>query len=231
MRRLALGSLILTPVFLVSATVFAQTPAPAAAPATAAPAPTTAPAAPAAPAPAPRAAAPAPAAAAPAAPAAGGRNPYSEFVQKGDRAYLARDFDGAITAYRQEIEKNPNAPLGHYRLGEAQLGKGDTNEAELSWQAALRFAGKDERMRSKILFVLADLKERLKANDDAVGRWKQYQEHAQASADAKGYPSTAADRIKRADEWKKIVADSAEVKARIDKRIKEADESMRKSSK
>jgi hypothetical protein len=39
------------------------------------------------------------------------------------------------------------------------------------------------------------------------------------------------DRIKRADEWKKIVADAAEVKARIEKRIKEADESMRKSSK
>jgi TolA-binding protein len=152
-------------------------------------------------------------------------------VQKGDRAYLARDFEGAIAAYRQEIEKNPNAPLGHYRLGEAQLGKGDTNEAELSFQTALRFAGKDEAMRSKILFVLADLKERLKANDDAVARWKQYQEHAQANAGAKAYPSSAADRIKRADEWKKIVADSAEVKARIEKRVKEADESMRKSSK
>jgi TolA-binding protein len=233
MRRLTLGSLVLTPAFLVSATAFAQTPAPATAPAGA---PVTAPAAPATPAAAPAkpAAAPAKPAAAPAAPVAPtatGRSPYSEFVQKGDRAYLARDFDGAITAYRQEIEKNPNAPLGHYRLGEAQLGKGDTNEAELSWQAALRFAGKDERMRSKILFVLADLKERLKANDDAVGRWKQYQEHTQANVDAKGYPSTAADRIKRADEWKKIVADSAEVKARIEKRIKEADESMRKSSK
>jgi hypothetical protein len=86
-------------------------------------------------------------------------------------------------------------------------------------------------MRSKILLVLADLKERVKANDDAVGRWKQYQEHGQAHADAKAYPSTAVDRIKRADDWKKIVADSAEVKARIEKRIKEADESMRKSSK
>jgi TolA-binding protein len=208
MRRIALGSLVLTPALLVSAPALAQTPAPAAAPAPAAPA-----------------------AAAPAATTAKGPSPYSELVQKGDRSYLARDFDGAITAYRQEIEKNPNAPLGHYRLGEAQLAKGDTNEAELSWQTALRFAGKDERIRSKILFVLADLKERLKANDDAVGRWKQYQEHAQANADAKAYPATAADRIKRADEWKKIVADSAEVKARIEKRIKEADESMRKSSK
>lgn len=220
--------MVLTPVLLAGAPAFAQTPAPAPAPApAAAPAPVPAGTAPAAAAPA----GTAPAAAAPAATTVKGPNPYSELVQKGDRSYLARDFEGAIAAYRQEIEKNPNAPLGHYRLGEAQLAKGDTNEAELSWQTALRFAGKDERMRSKILFVLADLKERLKASDDAVGRWKQYQEHAQANADAKAYPATAADRIKRAEEWKQIVADAAEVKARIEKRIKEADESMRKSSK
>jgi TolA-binding protein len=106
MRRLALGSLVLTPALLVSAPALAQTPAPA-------PAPAAAPAA--------------PAATAPAAPAAKGPSPYSELLQKGDRAYLARDFEGAITAYRQEIEKNPNAPLGHYRLGEAQLAKGDTS--------------------------------------------------------------------------------------------------------
>jgi len=152
-------------------------------------------------------------------------------VQKGDRTAVARDFEGAIVAYRQEIEKNPNVPLAHYRLGEAQLAKGDTNEAELSWQQALRVATTDQAMRSKILFVLADLKERLKLNDEAVLRWKEYQTHAQAQPTAKSYPMTAADRIKRADDWKKIVADSAEVKARIEKRIKEADESMRKSSK
>ena len=204
--RLALVTLAL------SSSALAQTPA--------APAP-----------PAPPAATPAPSAPAKAAPANVGPSPYSESVQKGDSAYVARDFDGAVSAYRLEIEKNPNAALGHYRLGEAQLAKGDAAEAEQSWQAALRFAGKDERLKSKILFVLADLKERQKAYDDAVGRWKDYQQHAQSQADAKGYPATAVDRIKRADEWKKISADAAEVKARIEKRVKEADEAMKKSSK
>jgi TolA-binding protein len=211
MRRPHLSaSALLVSALLLAPSALAQTPAPAPAPA-------------------------APAPAAPAAPAAAeapkGPSPYSEAVQKGDRAYLARDFDGAVAAYRQEIEKNPNVPLGHYRLGEAQLAKGDTNEAELSWQAALRFAGKDERMRSKILFVLADLKERLGASDDAVTRFNDYLNHSKANPTTKTYPASASDRIKRAEEWKKIVADSAEVKARIEKRIKEADESMRKSSK
>jgi tetratricopeptide (TPR) repeat protein len=160
-----------------------------------------------------------------------GPSPYSPTLQKGDSAYIARDFDGAIVAYRQEIEKNPNGALGHYRMGEAELAKGNFAEAEESWQTALRFAEKDQHLKSKILFLLADLKERQKAYDDAVERWKTYQQHADATPSAKGYPATAADRIKRAEEWKKLSADSAEVKARIEKRIKEADDSMRKSSK
>ncbi len=152
-------------------------------------------------------------------------------MQKGDSAYLARDFDGAIAAYRKEVEKHPDAALGHYRLGSAQLAKGDLDEAEQSWQAALRFVGNDQAFRSKILFVLADLKERAKTYDESVARWKEYQQHVQSQPEARGYPATAADRIKRAEDWKKISADAAEVKARIEKRIKEADESMRKSSK
>lgn len=160
-----------------------------------------------------------------------GPSPYSPALQKGDSAYIARDFDGAIAAYRQEIEKNPNGALGHYRMGEAELAKGNFAEAEESWQTALRFADKDQHLKSKILFVLADLKERQKAYDDAVERWKTYQQHAESTPAAKGYPASAADRIKRADEWKKLSADAAEVKARIEKRIKEADDSMRKSSK
>jgi tetratricopeptide (TPR) repeat protein len=158
-----------------------------------------------------------------------GPSPYSAIVQKGDRAFAARDFDTAIAAYREEIQKKPNGALGHYRLGEAELAKGNFEEAEKSWQTALRLAGKDEATKSKLLLVLADLKERQKAYDEGVERWKSCAEHAQATGT--GYPATATERIKRADEWKKISADAAEVKARIQKRIQEADESMKKSSK
>jgi tetratricopeptide (TPR) repeat protein len=152
-------------------------------------------------------------------------------VQKGDTSLLARDFDGAVAAYKQEIDKNPTAPLGHYRLGEAELARGNLAEAEIAWQTALRFAGKDEGMKSKILFVLADVKERQKANDEAVTRWKDYEQHAIAQPAAKGHPATAVERVKRAEEWKKIAADAAVVRDRIKKRLDEADASLRKTSK
>ena len=210
----------------LSGSAMAQTPAPT-------PAPTAAPAA--APAPAP-AAAPAAPAAAPATTGTvprvvGGVGPFWDGIRKGDAAYAARDFEGSIAAYREAIEKEAKNPMGHYRLGEAQIAKGDLGEAEQSWQTGLRFAGRDERMRSKLLFRLADLRERQKNYDEADGRWKEYGQHAQSQPEGKGFAGTATERQKRIAEWKQIMADSALVKERIEKRVKEADESMRKSSK
>src|SRR5215217_106305 len=46
-----------------------------------------------------------------------GISPYVELINKGDRAYVSRDFDGAIAAYREAIQSEPQNPLGHYRAG------------------------------------------------------------------------------------------------------------------
>ena len=81
-----------------------------------------------------------------------------------------------------------------------------------------------------VLLALSGCKGSRERTLQRQGPEKLYQQ-ARSQPDSKGFPATAADRIKRADEWKKNVADSAAVKARIEKRIKEADESMRKSSK
>jgi tetratricopeptide (TPR) repeat protein len=220
MTRLPIGS-VTAIVLTWSGAVFGQAPA----------APAPAPAAP--PAAAPPAAAPA--AKAPSAPANTGmkdpRGPFWDALNRGDAAYTARDFEGAIKAYREAIEKEAQNPLGHYRLGEAQLAKGDMNEAEQSWQAGLRFAGKDEKLRAKLLFVLADLRERQKNYDEATSRWKEYEKHAKSQPTVKAFPATATERQKRITVWKQISTDSAAVKERIEKRLKETEESMRKSSK
>jgi len=159
-----------------------------------------------------------------------GISPFVELINKGDRAYIARDFDGALAAYREAIQKSAQDPVGHYRAGVAQLAKGDQKEAEAAFLDALRFVGKDATLKAKLLFALADLRERQKNNDDAVARWKEYSKLAEEAREAITYPATATERVARNEAWKQIVADSESVKARIAKRLKEADEAARKSA-
>jgi tetratricopeptide (TPR) repeat protein len=149
---------------------------------------------------------------------------------KGDAAYAGRDFEGAIKAYREAIEKDSKNAMGHYRLGSAQFSKGEFNEAEQTWQTGLRFVGNDDKLRAKLLFVLAAIPERLRNLDEAEKRWKEYGVQAQ-KPEAKAFPATATERQKRITEWKQLEADSKAVRERIEKRLKETEESMRKSSK
>jgi len=108
-----------------------------------------------------------------------GISPYLEAINKGDRAYLARDFEGAIAAYREAIQSDPQNALGHYRVGAAQLAKGDQKEAEAAFVNGLRFVGRDGTLKGKLIFALADLRERQKNNDEAIGRWKEYSKNAE----------------------------------------------------
>jgi tetratricopeptide (TPR) repeat protein len=156
--------------------------------------------------------------------------PFMDAISKGDRAAVARDFEGAIAAYREAIQKAPQNALGHYRVGSAQLLKGDQKEAEAAFVTGLRFVGNDGTLKGKLLFALADLRERQKNNDEAIGRWKEYSANTEAQKEAITYPATATERVTRNEGWKKLQAESAEVKTRIEKRLKEADDASRKSA-
>ena len=160
-----------------------------------------------------------------------GISPFQEAVKKGDNALLARDFDGALAAYREAIASEPENALGQYRLGEVQIAKGDLAEAEAAFVAGLRFVGANAPLKAKLQFVLADLRERQKNYDDATAKWTDYQTQTTELKESKGFPASAGERKKVIEAWKKLSADSAEVKARIEKRLKEADDAVRKSSK
>lgn len=160
-----------------------------------------------------------------------GISPFWEAVKKGDSAFIARDFESAIAAYKEAITAEPQNALGHYRVGEAQLAKGDLKEADAAFVSGLRFVGNDSLLKAKLEFVVADLRERQKSYDDATAKWTEYETFTTAQADAKGYPASATERKKVIETWKKVSADAADVKTRIEKRLKEADEAVRKSSK
>lgn len=160
-----------------------------------------------------------------------GISPFWEALKKGDNAYVARDFDGAIAAYREAIAADPQNALGHYRMGEAQIAKGVLKEAEAAFNSGLGFVGNDLPLKAKLEFVIADLRERQKAYDDATQKWTEYETFTTAQPDAKGFPASGTERKKALETWKKVSADAAEVKARIDKRLQEADAAVRKSAK
>src|SRR5262249_14414392 len=109
-----------------------------------------------------------------------GISPLWEAIKRGDDAVAARDLAGAKAAYEEAIRADPHSGLGQYRMGELLLMQNQPKEAEASWQEALRFSGEDPSLRAKVLFVLADLKERQRAFEEATNGWNAYEAHAKA---------------------------------------------------
>jgi tetratricopeptide (TPR) repeat protein len=159
-----------------------------------------------------------------------GISPFMELIVKGDRAFLARDFDLASATYREAIQIDPQNPLGQLRMGWVQLRKGDAKEAEAAFVTGLRFADKDAAIKAKLLFALAELEERQGKSDDAALHWKAYAKVGEENKETLTYPATASERVLRNEAWKKTRNESIDVKARIERRLKEADEAARKSA-
>ena len=159
-----------------------------------------------------------------------GISPFWENVKKGDDAYVIRDFDAAVAAYKEALSSEPKNPIGHYRLGSAYLAKDSLDEAQASWEAASRFAANQPDVRAKALFVLADLAERRRKLDGAVAGWSAYESFAQANAEVKTYPATPPERKKRIADWEKLEREYSAVKTRIAQRVADADAKNRASA-
>ena len=161
-----------------------------------------------------------------------GISPFREALAHGDAALLRRDFDAALAAYRAALAQEPENALGHYRVGELQLLKGDLHEAESAFSAGLRVVvAKDPQLKAKLLFALADLAERQKAYDQARVKWAEYETLASAQQETRGLVASGTERKKVVETWQKLSADSTQVKARIEKGLQAADEAVRKNSK
>lgn len=163
-----------------------------------------------------------------------GISPYMEMVKKGEDAYVARDFQGAVTAFQDAIKLDVQKMLAYYRIGEAQLALNNFSEAEAQWQNALTKTGPDE-LKAKVLFVLADLRERQAMLEEAKTAWNAYSTFCTEHPKALTYAATALERVKVIDRRIKDLKDYGEVKERTKKReaerIKEAEENAKKDSK
>jgi len=149
-----------------------------------------------------------------------GISPYMELIVKGDAAFVARDIPGATTAFQDAIKSDPDQMLGFYRLGEAEIEQNKLDDAEKTFEAGLSKRGNDE-LKGKLLFAIADLKERQKKWPSAKDAWGSYAAFLQGSTKTKGYPATATERMKQADRRLKDEVDYGKVRERITKRLAE----------
>jgi tetratricopeptide (TPR) repeat protein len=126
---------------------------------------------------------------------AGGGAKYRDACKDGNTKYAAKDYVAAIAAYQKAIELDPNNALGHYFLGEAQLAAGNMIEAEAAWnRASLAATEKEAPLRARVLFVLADLKERQKKWDEARAAWQVYIDWAAKFPKAGAFPGSGQSR-------------------------------------
>jgi hypothetical protein len=88
------------------------------------------------------------------------------------------------------------------------------NEAEAAWQTAQARRGPPD-LQAKVLFCLADLRERQGKWQDAKDAWIKYASFAQNEPKANAYPATAAERLKQIDRRVKDEKDYGAVKERI----------------
>jgi len=169
--------------------------------------------------------------AAPAAAEPGSGGSSRKLLTEGDRAAIARDFDTALTKYRSILADDPRNALVHYRVGQVQAMRGNSHEAEQAYIAALGFSGTDDALRGRILFCIADLRERQRSYDAAADAWTEYEKQGVTAPAATPQVAVGAERKNRIAEWKRAVAVAAETKARVARRVQALDDLARQSPK
>jgi tetratricopeptide (TPR) repeat protein len=150
-----------------------------------------------------------------------GASPRDAALARGHGAYMARDYPGAIQAYKEAIAEDGADPTGYYFLGEAQIAGGSAAEADASFAAGLRNAGGKDDLRAKLLFVVADLRERQGKWPEAKKVWEEYAQFLATHPNVKGYAATATERVKVIDARVDLDTKYVPVRQRIEQRQKE----------
>ncbi len=167
-----------------------------------------------------------------------GISPYNEALAKGRKAFVDKRIDDAIAAFRGAIQKSPDKTDAYLLLGQAQHHKGELDAALKTIEDGRKKQG-SEAIDAKMLFLRADLLERkAAATKDGGGTkslaetlasawerakegWSAYKVFLDAHSRLPDYKASADKRKQAIDERIKRAKDYGEVRARIDKNVKE----------
>jgi hypothetical protein len=168
-----------------------------------------------------------------------GISPYMELVVKGQAAFVARDIPGAVAALQDAIKTDPEQMLAFYQLGQVEVDSGKLDDADKTFEVGLSKKGMmgtggplgPDDLRAKMLFVIADLRERQLKWQAAKDAWAAYAAFLQGHPKAKGFPGTAAERIKQADRRMNDEVVYGKVKERIAARLAEKEKEAAENAK
>jgi tetratricopeptide (TPR) repeat protein len=159
-----------------------------------------------------------------------GISPFMEAIVRGDRAYGTADYAGATESYGEAARLDPEATMPLYRRGLVELAQGKYDDCEQTLQKAAQKKGTDE-LQAKVLFVLAELRERTGKWQLAKDAWSTYAAFVEGHPKAHGYADTAIERQKQIDRRVKYEKDFGAVKERIERRQKELEKEAEESAK
>jgi tetratricopeptide (TPR) repeat protein len=152
----------------------------------------------------------------PAGAALSGQAAFIDVVNQGSVKYVGKEIPAAIDFFRKATQLQPGNPLGYYLLGEALLGSGSLPDAEAAWlQGEQVAASGPPSVHAKLLFVIADLRERQGRWTDAKAAWKRYADFAAQNTDAGVFPASAEARIRDIEAMQKQNRDYVIVRKRI----------------
>ena len=118
----------------------------------------------------------------------------------------------------------------YYRLGLVQLAQAKYDDVEQTLQKAAKKKGPEE-LEAKVLFVLAELRERTGKWQLAKDAWSTYSAYVEGHPKAKGYADTAIERQKQIDRRVKYEKEYGAVKERIERRVKELEKEAEDNAK
>jgi tetratricopeptide (TPR) repeat protein len=147
-----------------------------------------------------------------------GISKFMEMCLEGNRKYLANDYDGALETYRSALRLSPRNPFGHYLVAEAHLAAGRPADAEAALKQAEQMSDlRSPLLRSKVLFLLADARERQQKWLEAQAAWRAYSDWAMKHVDGGGtFTMNAAARVRVLDEAIARERSASVVRERID---------------
>lgn len=120
---------------------------------------------------------------------------------KGHDAYVIKEYDKALSFYKDAAEESPKSPMPHYFIGCASRALKKYDDAIDSFKTAFLMAGSDTWWKGLAAFNVAVTYEQAGKLEEAVAAWKDFKKFAVDKPALKKYIDSADSRIEAIEKY------------------------------